>query len=136
MGKKGISIEHNWSVFRFSATCFAAAAWLSVIVITWAAPTHEEEKKLPIIALVGSVASVGYASFMLMKHVPWSITLTLIILGFLFSLVIAFPMAGIFSVPLPLLMYTQSITVAHLFEYLFVCGYHPNLLEWDSFLIN
>ena len=34
------------------------------------------------------------------------------------------------------MLYGMSISIAHLFEYLYVCGYHPEDLHWDSFLIN
>ena len=48
----------------------------------------------------------------------------------------ALPYAGIYSIPLPLLLYAMSVSVAHLFEYLFVCAYHPEELSWESFLID
>lgn len=30
----------------------------------------------------------------------------------------------------------SSMSIAHIFEYLFVCAYHFKELKWDSFLIN
>ena len=38
--------------------------------------------------------------------------------------------------PLPLALYASSVSLAHLFEYLFVCSYHCDELSWESFLIN
>lgn len=61
---------------------------------------------------------------------------TVWLLGSLFGLAPSLLLCGIFYVPLPILVYSSSISVAHLGEYLFVCGYHSDELEWDSFLIN
>ena len=58
------------------------------------------------------------------------------ILGLMFGLLPAVLISNVYFVPLPLALYLSSVSVAHLFEYLFVCGYHCDELCWDSFLIN
>ena len=59
---------------------------------------------------------------------------TVWLLGSLFGLGPSLLLNGIVDIPLPMI-YIGSISVAHMGEYLFVCGYHPDILEWDSFLI-
>lgn len=34
------------------------------------------------------------------------------------------------------MIYLSSMSIAHLFEYLFVCSFHFKDLKWESFLIN
>ena len=61
---------------------------------------------------------------------------TTMALGALFGCMPGAMIADVDWVPMPLLFYGCSISIAHLFEYLFVCAYHPDTLHWDSFLIN
>ena len=61
---------------------------------------------------------------------------TTMVLGFMFGMLPGMLISDIYVVPLPLLLYGCSISIAHLFEYLFVCGYHCTELDWESFLIN
>ena len=79
--------------------------------------------------------TIGAAGF-LAKTVSAAEVFTVAVLGALVGLFPGLLMAGVFGVPLPLLLYICSVSLAHLSEYLFVCCYHPEDLAWDSFLIN
>ena len=101
MSEKGISKEHNWTVFKLSAFSFAATAYSSCLLISWAA----NGAGVTDVAIIGSLLAVVYSTIQLLNHVAFSIPLTLSALGILASLVIALPMAGVNSVHLPLLFY-------------------------------
>ena len=86
------------------------------------------------IGLFGAVT--GVVGTFLSQTITAKETVTVCILG---SLVGVFPgliSAEIYWVPLPFLMYMCSLSMAHLFEYLFVCAYHPDELNWSSFLLD
>ena len=82
--------------------------------------------------LFGIVKSI-HTNYNVVTHAEIATT---IMMGFVFGMLPGLLMSGVYFVPLPLILYGCSVSIAHLFEYLFVCGYHCDELEWDSFLIN
>lgn len=83
-----------------------------------------------------ALAGIGHSMMILSPVVTISEMATTIVLGFVFGMFPGLMMSGVYIIPLPLILYGCSVSIAHLFEYLFVCGYHCNELDWESFLIN
>ena len=73
---------------------------------------------------------------MLLRAVSLAEIGTIVVLGLMFGMFPGLLLSGVHLVPLPLALYASSVSLAHLFEYLFVCSYHCDELSWASFLIN
>lgn len=138
--KKGISTDVNWLVFWLSVAIYLASFLFNLMQIVslnkiQASLATKDAQMVGYGIMIPLLAMLGLFHY-LCNYVRCTVPLTLIILGNLSCLTVALPLAGFYSVPLPLLLYAWSISIAHLFEYLFVCGYHPEELSWKSFLID
>ena len=146
--RRGISGEVNWDVFRSTVALYIASAWLCALSLQYftqkgaQTTTGDGVDELigaggpSIFAVLMAVAAIAHSFAVLKPAVSVSEIVTTMILGLLFGLLPGLLMSGVYVVPLPLLLYGCSVSIAHLFEYLFVCGYHCDELDWESFLIN
>lgn len=85
-----------------------------------------------LIVIIPSIAVSAY----LTKYTGLTSHLTAFTLGYICGLTPSSLIYSRFVLPLPFLVYMSSMSIAHIFEYLFVCRFHYNELKWDSFLIN
>lgn len=85
---------------------------------------------------LGAIFSIPVITYYLCQSITLKEAATVFTLGSLFGVSPGLIFAGVYWVPLPFIMYVSSVSLAHLFEYLFVCAYHPDELCWSSFLID
>jgi hypothetical protein len=85
-----------------------------------------------LLVIIPTVAVSAY----LAKYTGLTQHITAFALGYICGLTPSSLIYSRFVVPLPFLVYMSSMSIAHIFEYLFVCRFHYNELKWDSFLIN
>ena len=133
---KGISTDVNWGVFKHSIILYIITIAFGCVfghyINQW---QNYGLQTACFVVLIWIIAS-SYSLNQLRLVITALEIFTVIVLAAIFSIFPAMLVCGIYSVPLSLLMYACSISVAHLFEYLFVCAYHPEDLDWESFLIN
>lgn len=139
--RRGVSEDVNWDVFRSTLALYVSSAWIFSInlqFISHVPKEYDEEVGAgpSYFSFFMAIAGIAHSLNVLKSIVDMSEIATIIILGCLLGLLPGVLLSGISTVPLPLILYGCSISVAHLFEYLFVCGYHCSELDWESFLIN
>ena len=87
---------------------------------------------LPLCVILAFVISAH-----LNNHSTFACHITAFCLGYLTGMTpFALVSASANKIPFAFIVYMSSMSVAHMFEYLFVCAFHFDELKWDSYLIN
>ena len=126
----------NGQIVKLSVALYLLAVLNLVALMPSIVSLELSLKNLPLAGFVLTPSMLLVCWFLRRLGLDHLQIITLVLLGCLFSLGPSLVLAGVYSVPLPMLAYMASVSIAHLAEWLFVSVFHCTELEWDSFLIN